>query len=72
MTEAVINFCKPSQGLSECEVQPSWAFQKECLYAKKSSAGAYCMHCRFDEFCDSPHAQQHARNGKGKTINFRE
>lgn len=57
MESPIANFCNPTQAMSTCEKEPNWEHQKECHFSERSSAGDFCMYCRFSEYCDCLKAQ---------------
>jgi hypothetical protein len=55
-----VNFCE-SNIMSVCNAIEK-DMQKYCRFYDRSSYGDHCMFFHFDQYCDSPEAQKHARN----------
>ena len=54
-----LNFCETNV-MSVCNAIEK-DMQKYCRFYDRSSYGDHCMFFHFDQYCDSPEAQKHAR-----------
>ena len=59
MESSSINFCQ-TKLISVCNANDKYQ-QKNCVFYTKSSGDEHCMFFVFNEFCDNPEAQRHAR-----------
>ncbi len=59
MESSLINFCQTTL-ISVCNANDKYQ-QKFCRFYTKSTRDKHCMFFVFNEFCDNPDAQRHAR-----------
>lgn len=55
-----VNFCETNV-MSVCNATEK-KMQKLCRFYDKSSHGDHCMFFHFEQYCDNPEAQKHARH----------
>ena len=59
MESSLTNFCQTTL-ISVCNANDKYQ-QKYCRFYTKSTRDEHCMFFVFNEFCDNPEAQRHAR-----------
>ena len=60
MPSPTVNFCETNV-MSVCNAIEK-EMQKFCRFYEKSSYSEHCMFFHFNQYCDNPEAQKHARN----------